>query len=68
MKENKIFKSHRPAIGDHDLNKFLAAAWIQARSNQDTTELQLMKYVENRSMCKASGEELYLVDNAARTL
>lgn len=46
----------------------IAAEWIEVQSTDEYTEHQIRQCVEDRGVRDVTGEQLYLVDQAARTV
>lgn len=60
--------SYRACIEDVDLEIFLAAGWIKAPSIDQLTEAQIRQCIDERRKKGVNGEQLYLVDQAVRSV
>lgn len=58
--------SYKPSMEVRDLQMFFAAGWIKIKMVQDIIKLQIRQCTASRSICKANGEELYLVYHAIK--
>lgn len=68
LPEESLPKSYMAAIDNVDLEIFLAAEWIEASSIDEIREQQVQQCVEERCKRKTEGDQLYLIEEAVRSV
>lgn len=59
---------YRESIEGEDFKTFIAAGWVDCSCINDLTEIQIVECVVDVCTKKATGEELHLVDHAAKVV